>query len=145
MVTETRSAPQLDGVRTEIREPLRLLAERLGAALGDNLKSLSVVGSSLTQDFEPKISDVNTVVLLDAYDIPALNAVARLAVARGLHLPQGIMPIEPREDVAGEKRFHHPDRPHARGPGEADARVEGRSGIQGTDGDRHRQSRLYLL
>jgi hypothetical protein len=80
MVTETRSAPQLDGVRTEIREPLRLLAERLGAALGDNLKSLSVVGSSLTQDFEPKISDVNTVVLLDAYDIPALNAIARLAV-----------------------------------------------------------------
>lgn len=79
MVTETRSAPRLDGVRPEIRETLRLLAEHLQAALRDNLKSLSVVGSSLTQDFEPKISDINTVVLLDAYDIPALSAVARLA------------------------------------------------------------------
>ena len=79
MVTETRSAPRLDGVRPEIRETLRLLAERLQAALGNSLKSLSVVGSSLTQDFESKSSDINTVVLLDAYDIPALNAIARLA------------------------------------------------------------------
>jgi hypothetical protein len=79
MVTDTRNAPRLDGVREEIREPLRLLVERLEAGLGDNLKSVSVVGSSLTQDFQPKISDINTVVLLDAYDIPTLNAVARLA------------------------------------------------------------------
>ena len=78
-MAETRSAPRLDGVRTEIREALRLLVERLEAALGDNLKSISVVGSALTQDFAPKSSDVNTVVLLEAHDIPALNGVALLA------------------------------------------------------------------
>jgi hypothetical protein len=78
-MAETRTAPRLDGVRAEIREALRLLVERLEAALGDNLKSISVVGSALTQDFEPKSSDVNTVVLLETHDIPALNAVALLA------------------------------------------------------------------
>jgi hypothetical protein len=78
-MADTRTAPQLDGVRESIRAPLRLLAERLEAGLGDNLQSLSVVGSSLTQDFEPKISDINTVVLLETYDMPALNAVALLA------------------------------------------------------------------
>jgi hypothetical protein len=75
----------LDNIREPIREPLRLLVQRLEAGLGDNLKSVSVVGSSLTQDFEPKISDINTVVLLDAYDIPALNAVAVLAPSLSRH------------------------------------------------------------
>ncbi|MCX5643428.1 MAG: hypothetical protein NTZ17_01900 [Phycisphaerae bacterium] len=79
MATDTHNAPRLDGVREEIREPLRLLVERLQAGLGDNLKSISVVGSSLTQEFRPKISDINTVVLLDAYNSPALSAVALLA------------------------------------------------------------------
>jgi len=79
MIGDTRTALQLGGIRGEIREPLRRLVERLQAGLGDNLKGVSVVGSSLTQDFHPKSSDVNTVVLLEAYDVPALNAVARLA------------------------------------------------------------------
>ena len=79
MATDTRNAPRLDGVREEIREPLRLLVERLQAGLGDNLKSISVVGSSLTQDFRPKASDLNTVVLLGTYNTPALSAVALLA------------------------------------------------------------------
>jgi len=78
-MAEIRSAPQQDGIRTEIRPPLTLLVERLQARLGDSLKSVTVVGSSLTQDFQPKVSDINTVVLLDAYDLPALNAVALLA------------------------------------------------------------------
>jgi hypothetical protein len=85
MVTNTHTVPRLDNIRESIREPLRLLVERLEAGLGDNLKSVSVVGSSLTQDFEPKISDINTVVLLDAYDIPALDAVAVLAPSLSRH------------------------------------------------------------
>lgn len=76
---DTHAVPRLDNIREPIREPLRLLVERLEAGLGDNLKSVTVVGSSLTQDFEPKISDINTVVLLDTYDLPALNVVAVLA------------------------------------------------------------------
>lgn len=86
-MAETRTAPRLEGVREQIREPLRALVERLETALGDNLKSVSVVGSSLTQDFEPKLSDINTVVLLDADDIPALDAVERLTtIVDGLEL-----------------------------------------------------------
>jgi hypothetical protein len=78
-MADTRTAPRWDGIRESLREPLRLLVERLQAALGDNLKSISVVGSSLTQEFRPKISDINTVVLLDTYNSPALSAVALLA------------------------------------------------------------------
>jgi len=79
MATDTRNAPRWDGIREEIREPLRLLVERLQVGLGDNLKSISVVGSSLTQEFRPKASDINTVVLLGTYNSPALSAVALLA------------------------------------------------------------------
>jgi hypothetical protein len=78
-MAEIRSAPPGEGIRAEIRPPLTLLVERLQAGLGDNLQSVSVVGSSLTQDFHPKVSDINTVILLEAYDLPALNTVALLA------------------------------------------------------------------
>jgi hypothetical protein len=77
-MVDTRMAPKLDAVRETTREPLALLVERLQAGLGDNLQSVSVVGSSLTEDFEPHTSDINTVVLVDAYDLLALNAVAAL-------------------------------------------------------------------
>ncbi len=78
-MAEVRSAPLQAGIREEIRPPLTLFVERLQIKLGDNLKSVSAVGSSLTQDYQPKVSDINTVVLLDNYDLPALNAVAQLA------------------------------------------------------------------
>jgi hypothetical protein len=84
-MADTGSAPRFDGVREEIREPLGLLIERLRAGLRDNLKSVTVVGSSLTQDFQPKISDINTVVLLDTYNSPALSAVALLAPQMSRH------------------------------------------------------------
>lgn len=103
---DTHAVPRLDNIREPIREPLRLLVARLQAGLGDNLKSVSVVGSSLTQDFEPKVSDINTVVLLDAYDIPALNAVATLAPPLSRHKispPLLVTPfyIERSRDVFG--------------------------------------------
>jgi len=103
---DTHAVPRLDNIREPIREPLRLLVARLEAGLGDNLKSVTVVGSSLTQDFEPKISDINTVVLLDTYDIPALNAVAVLAPPLSRHKispPLLVTPfyIERSRDVFG--------------------------------------------
>lgn len=82
---DTRAIPRLDNILESIREPLRLLVARLQAGLGDNLQSVNVVGSSLTQDFEPKTSDINTVVLLEAYDIPALNAIAELTPPLSRH------------------------------------------------------------
>ncbi len=76
---ETRSIPRLEEVRLTIREPLRLLVERLQAGLGDNLQSVTVVGSSLTEDYRPATSDINTVVVVERHDMMALNAVASLA------------------------------------------------------------------
>jgi hypothetical protein len=103
---DTHAVPRLDNIREPIREPLRLLVARLQAGLGDNLKSVSVVGSSLTQDYEPKISDINTVVQVEAYDIPALNAVALLAPPMSRHRispPLLVTPfyIERSRDVFG--------------------------------------------
>lgn len=76
---ETRRIPRVDGVREMIREPLRLLVGRLQAGLGDNLQSVTVVGSSLTEDYQPATSDINTVVVVNQQDMMALNAVASLA------------------------------------------------------------------
>jgi hypothetical protein len=78
-MAETRTAPPWEGVPESIRAPLELLIERLEAELRNNLKSITVVGSSLTQDFVPRTSDINTVVLLGLYDMPSLGAIALLA------------------------------------------------------------------
>ncbi len=77
-MADTHSAPRWDGVRETIREPLRLLVERLQAALGENLQSVTVVGSSLTDDFQPGASDINTVAVVGEHDVATLNAVAAL-------------------------------------------------------------------
>jgi hypothetical protein len=79
MMTDSRNLLRLDAVSEPLREPLAEFSELLLARLRDNFKSISVVGSSLTRDYRPKTSDINTVVLLDAYDMPALNGVASLA------------------------------------------------------------------
>jgi hypothetical protein len=77
-MADPRGVPRFDSVDAPVREPLGRLVERLEASLGANLKSISVVGSSLTPDFQPKVSDINTVVVLDTYDLPALQGVAVL-------------------------------------------------------------------
>jgi len=78
-MTVVGTALRLDGIRESIREPLRLMAEHLEAGLGERLGSITVVGSSLTDDFRPGASDINTVVVLERYDTAALKTVASLA------------------------------------------------------------------
>ena len=51
-----------------------------------------------------------------------MNDAAR--AARVLHLAQGNLPVELREEISGEQRLRHPDRALARGALEADARQE---------------------
>ncbi|MGE5297091.1 MAG: hypothetical protein ACM3VT_19885 [Solirubrobacterales bacterium] len=99
-------SPQLDGIRETIRDPLTALVRHLWANLGDNLKSVVVVGSALTDDFQPGVSDINTVALLDHHDVVALNAVASLARTlprRRLSAPLLMTPfyIERSRDVFG--------------------------------------------
>lgn len=84
-MTNSHPAVRLDAVRETIREPLQTLIEQLRTGLGENLRSVVVVGSALTDDFQPGASDINTVVLLDRHDLGALNAVASLAKPLSRH------------------------------------------------------------
>jgi hypothetical protein len=75
----TETSLRLGVLREELREPVKLLAEHLRAGLGENLQCVTVVGSSLTDDYRPGASDINTVVSLSRYDTGTLNTVASQA------------------------------------------------------------------
>jgi hypothetical protein len=77
-MTEMDHALRLNGIRETVRTPLRLLVGQLRQVLRDNLRSVTVVGSSLTEDFKPGVSDINTVVVLHKHSTPALTLVASL-------------------------------------------------------------------
>ncbi len=75
----TKQQPKLDALRVQIRDSLTAFAEKLTAKLGDNLQSITVVGSGLTEDFKTGQSDINTVLVLGSRTLDSLNAVASLA------------------------------------------------------------------
>lgn len=70
---------KLDTLPVQILEPIQGFSERILESLGDNLQSITIVGSSLTLDFKPGQSDINTVLVLSKQTLGALNAVASLA------------------------------------------------------------------
>ncbi len=78
MAENTRTL-ELDVLRDEIRNSVKAFAEKLVAGVGDNLKSITVVGSSLTEDFKSGQSDINTVLVLGKQTLNALNIIAGLA------------------------------------------------------------------
>ncbi len=78
-MSDRQDTPRLNSVREAIREPLTRFVQHVQTALGDRLQSVTVVGSALTDDFQPGVSDINTVVLLDEHSLAALNAVVSLA------------------------------------------------------------------
>lgn len=88
-MTQARNDLMLDAVPEAVREPLRRMVDQLRPSLGGNFAGLTVVGSALTEDYHPKTSDINTVVLLDTHTSAALMAVASLA--KPLH-KKGISP-----------------------------------------------------
>jgi hypothetical protein len=75
-MTETRSELILNALPQVIQEPVRFLADHLRAKLADNRSSITVVGSALTGDYRPGISDINTVLVLQEVNTKALNAIA---------------------------------------------------------------------
>jgi hypothetical protein len=103
---ETRREFRLGGVPQQTHEPVALLVDQLTAVLADNLDSVTVVGSALTSDFHPRVSDINTVVVVQRDDIPALRAVASLGKTlrkKRLAVPMLMTPscIERSRDVFG--------------------------------------------
>lgn len=69
---------KLAPLRSEIREPVKVFAEKLTETLGENLKSITIVGSSLTEDFVPGKSDINSVLVLNKQDSASLDAFAEM-------------------------------------------------------------------
>ena len=74
---------QLNRLRPAIHPPVAFLAQTLLDDLGDNLLSLSVVGSALTGDFHPKYSDINTVMTVKQRSHSLLKLLAGYASKMG--------------------------------------------------------------
>lgn len=103
---ENKKTLQLTGLRDEIHASVRAFADKLIAELGDNLQSITVVGSSLTEDFKPGRSDTNTVLVLEKQTFDSLKNIADTAKSmskRKLSPPLLMTPtyIERSRDVFG--------------------------------------------
>ena len=79
MADEKKTDLQLDTLRDAIRESVKVFREKLRAELGDNLESITIVGSSLTDDFRPGLSDINTVLVLKERTPDSLKVIAGMA------------------------------------------------------------------
>jgi hypothetical protein len=54
-MTENKTNFKVDALHAQIQESVTAFADRLLTALGDNLQSITVVGSSLTEDLEAAV------------------------------------------------------------------------------------------
>jgi hypothetical protein len=70
---------KLAPLRSEIRDSVSTFAEKLIEKLGENLKSITIIGSSLTGDFVPGKSNINSVLVLAKQDLGSLNSLAEMA------------------------------------------------------------------
>jgi len=75
-MSENHNTLRLEGVLGQVAEPLRIFANGLMMGLGENLQSITVVGSSLTDEYRHRRSDINTVVVLDRETPAALKTIA---------------------------------------------------------------------
>lgn len=105
-MTQEQNELKLTGLPDGTCQPLQFLVEQLKTTLIDNLGGVSVVGSALTTDYRPGVSDINTIVLLERYRMGALASVAGLAKpSRKKHLSPPLMMttsyIERSRDVFG--------------------------------------------
>lgn len=78
-MTQNNTTLRLDALDVQIRDTMNTFAQAVSAVLSDNLKSITVVGSSLSEDFRPGHSDINTVLVLGGQTVDSLNAVAAMA------------------------------------------------------------------
>jgi len=72
-MAEDKTSIKLQRLRSEIQAPLKGFAEKLTSLLGDNLESITVVGSSLTEDFDAGKSDINTVLVVKKLGLDCLK------------------------------------------------------------------------
>ena len=78
-MAENKTHIKPDALSMQIRDSVKSFAEKLITELGENLRSITVVGSGLTDDFKAGQSDINTVLVLERQTLASLNAIASLA------------------------------------------------------------------
>jgi len=78
-MAENKINLKLDTLPEHTHDSIKNFTEKLTSEIGENLQSITVVGSSLTGDFRPGQSDINTVLVLDKQSLSSLNAIASLA------------------------------------------------------------------
>jgi hypothetical protein len=105
-MTDNGNNLQLDVLREDVAAALKTSGQKLIAELKDNLESISVIGSALTDDFRPGTSDINVVLVLGKEDIGSLNVLASMVkqMRRARISPPVIMTaeyIERSKDVFG--------------------------------------------
>lgn len=110
MVNEMAEKPSeqvpIGPLRQDIRAPVEFLVTRLREDLGDNLQSLCVIGSALTDDFDPQHSDINSVLTVRRRTHPLLRRLAGYGSKMGkmkLRAPLLMTPeyIQQSRDVFG--------------------------------------------
>lgn len=75
--------PELSGLNEQIKEPLAKFVEKLNAELSEEIVSLTVVGSSLTKDYRPGKSDINSVLVVKEHSLGILDKLAGMGKAMG--------------------------------------------------------------
>ncbi len=78
-MAENKTTLKLAALPEQVRDGIKDFTEKLASELAENLQSMTVVGSSLTADFRPGQSDINTVLVLERQTLSALNSIASLA------------------------------------------------------------------
>ena len=78
-MNENKNQLKLDALSIQIQDSVKFFTDKLITALGENLLSITVVASSLTEDFKPGQSDINTVLLLEKQELKSLKLIASLA------------------------------------------------------------------
>ncbi|MCF7954561.1 MAG: hypothetical protein K9M75_02050 [Phycisphaerae bacterium] len=96
----------LDSLRREISDSVKFFSEKVISSFGDNLQSITIFGSSLTADFRPAQSDINTVLVLERQSLDSLDTLADMAKAmnkKSIAVPLLMTPayIESSRDVFG--------------------------------------------
>jgi hypothetical protein len=68
----------LQGIPAHVHRPLTDFVQRVQTLLKDNLQGITVVGSCLTVDFRPGVSDINTILMLEEHHQGVLVGLADL-------------------------------------------------------------------
>jgi hypothetical protein len=105
-MTEKTNNPDFGSLRAEISDSVKLFSEKVRSSFGDDLQSITIFGSSLTEDFRPGQSDINTVLVLGRETLGSLDTLAGMAKAmhkKAIAVPLLMTPeyIESSRDVFG--------------------------------------------